>query len=482
MIFELEYDHLIESGVPLDIDDLRLGVSRGYIAPRTAIAVATAAVSAGSDDVTVNALARMSDHHVADVRDALGAVDPQDALLEPATSARKWLYFQLRAAHALRSRLDDPLGAVESIYADFGYPPTAAPFVRYMPAQPGEQPGVGQLFARWANYLQREQVALTTESGRALRAWFVIESDEFDVAWISAHMKRDSVLTPPAASMSWTDESRASASWAIELRWPEEMHPGGEGLDLALAGLGWSFAERAGALAARGCRTELRMQQELSRNPWTTGMGLSRGAVEWLRVAGASLALAQQVEAVSIADQDEDPRGGVLGASIIIRSDAETLAHITQTVGQEPDKGYERGSVRSPGRHARTTTSWCLDVHLPAHSRPGAEGLSRAVEALDDALAAGAAQLAHKDAVVSLDLYQDLSDDRHSHGVYLSSRAIRWLANAGAEIDIDQYVHGHVIHGVLEEIDLAHARIVTPEQLDLEMAAERKRNEERWAR
>lgn len=95
---------------------------------------------------------------------------------------------------------------------------------------------------------------------------------------------------------------------------------------------------------------------------------------------------------------------------------------------------------------------------------------------------AGAAQLAHRGAVVSLDLHQKLSDDPRSHDVDLSSRAIRWLANAGAEIDIDQYAHGHVIHGVLEEIDLAHARILTPEQLDLEMAAERKRNEERWAR
>jgi hypothetical protein len=55
---------------------------------------------------------------------------------------------------------------------------------------------------------------------------------------------------------------------------------------------------------------------------------------------------------------------------------------------------------------------------------------------------AGAAQLAHRGAVVSLDLHQKFSDDPRSHDVYLSSRAIRWLANAGAEIDIDQYVPG----------------------------------------
>ena len=79
---------------------------------------------------------------------------------DPREFARKWLYLQLRAAYYERERLKDPLGVVEQIYADFDYPSTVAPFVRYMPLWPGDEPGVGPLMARWTDYLAREGMAL----------------------------------------------------------------------------------------------------------------------------------------------------------------------------------------------------------------------------------------------------------------------------------------------------------------------------------
>lgn len=179
MRFELDFDRLSYSGVPIDVDDVRLGVSMGLIAPRTAIAVAERGVVAGSEDPTMLALASMSAHHITDVREALGAVDPEDAVvLEPEPSVRKWLYLQLRAAYGLRDLLSDPFGAVESIYADFGHPPIVDPFVRYMPTQPGEPTGEAALHARWWSYLESEEGELSSNRRELFRGWLVIESDQ----------------------------------------------------------------------------------------------------------------------------------------------------------------------------------------------------------------------------------------------------------------------------------------------------------------
>ena len=45
----------------------------------------------------------------------------------------KWLYVVLAWIYDHRDEFPDPLQAVETVYADFGYPPRIADFVRYMP-------------------------------------------------------------------------------------------------------------------------------------------------------------------------------------------------------------------------------------------------------------------------------------------------------------------------------------------------------------
>jgi hypothetical protein len=82
----------------------------------------------------------------------------------PRGGAPTRLSLQLKAAYDERERLNDPLGVVEEIYALFDYPSAIAPFVRYMPLRSGDEPGVGPLMDRWADYLAREWAALRGRS------------------------------------------------------------------------------------------------------------------------------------------------------------------------------------------------------------------------------------------------------------------------------------------------------------------------------
>lgn len=161
MRLELQIDFLRASRVPLDSDDLRLGLSLGLISPPTAVAAAQDSVARGSSDAVVSALAETDPDDVAQVREILGATDPDEADLSPPQSLQKWTYLELSAAYELRHELQDPLGVVEEIYADFGYPDRVAAFVRYMPPPAGEPAGVEEIYNRWASYLAQEKGAIT---------------------------------------------------------------------------------------------------------------------------------------------------------------------------------------------------------------------------------------------------------------------------------------------------------------------------------
>lgn len=107
-------------------------------------------------------LAQLHGSDIAGIRDSLRAVDPEDAQMTPPQSVRKWTYLELKAAYEIRSHLDDPLGLVEQIYADFDYPPAVAGFVRYMPPPAGAAVGESALYDRWGQYLGREAADLSS--------------------------------------------------------------------------------------------------------------------------------------------------------------------------------------------------------------------------------------------------------------------------------------------------------------------------------
>jgi len=81
------------------------------------------------------------------------------------TTTRRWLYLVLAWLFEHRAGLDDPLQAVETVYAEFDYPEEIAKLVRYMAT---DDPDLGdaklnenRLLEKWEQHLAEEQARLT---------------------------------------------------------------------------------------------------------------------------------------------------------------------------------------------------------------------------------------------------------------------------------------------------------------------------------
>jgi hypothetical protein len=131
--FEVSVEFVLAEEVAMTAEDLEYGFARGFLKQADVIALATYEIGRGANDEILVALGSLLHDEGARVPEVLGLLDDPERIHDPRESARKWLYLQLKAAYADRERLNDPLGVVEEIYADFGYPPAIAPFVRYMP-------------------------------------------------------------------------------------------------------------------------------------------------------------------------------------------------------------------------------------------------------------------------------------------------------------------------------------------------------------
>ena len=158
--FELSAAFVLAEDVPMTSEDLRYGFGRSFLKSADVVVLATHEFGRGADDDVLVALGSLLRDEAARVPEVLKLLDDPEWAHDPRESARKWLYLQLKAAYDERERLNDPLGVVEEIYADFDYPPTVAAFVRYMPLRPGDEPGTGPLMDRWRSYLTGEGTAL----------------------------------------------------------------------------------------------------------------------------------------------------------------------------------------------------------------------------------------------------------------------------------------------------------------------------------
>jgi hypothetical protein len=158
--FEVSAAFVLSEDVPITAEDLEYGFRRNFLKPTDVVALASHEIARGTDDDILMALASLLRGETGRVPEVLELLDDPERVHDPRESARKWLYLQLKAAYEARGRLNDPLGIVEEIYADFDYPPIVAPFVRYMPLQPGDKPGADLLMNRWRDYLVGEGTAL----------------------------------------------------------------------------------------------------------------------------------------------------------------------------------------------------------------------------------------------------------------------------------------------------------------------------------
>jgi hypothetical protein len=78
---------------------------------------------------------------------------------------------------------------------------------------------------------------------------------------------------------------------------------------------------------------------------------------------------------------------------------------------------------------------------MDSHRTRGTAGLSEAVEALPLSLAGELAAATADGCSVVVSLRQEMTaGDPNDLGIHLSVETLRWLAAAGAALDVDQYV------------------------------------------
>jgi hypothetical protein len=158
--FAVGREFLQREDIPLSVDDLKYGFERGWLRGATVIDWAVREVERGDADAVLLEVASLLREDVDTLPDVLRILDSPDHIHDPRESARKWLYLQLKAAFDRRDALGDPLAVVEQLYADFDYPPAVERLVRYMPLQPGDEPGEAALMVRWEEFLRVEHDAL----------------------------------------------------------------------------------------------------------------------------------------------------------------------------------------------------------------------------------------------------------------------------------------------------------------------------------
>lgn len=139
--------------------EVLFGLENMLIAPQVATELATEQLDQPSAGREVLELA---------IRDPEASVIPAVATLaetEPQQPTQeitdKWLFWVLAWLFENRTSLDDPLGMVELVYAEFDYPERVAGLVRYMPSdRPSSgdlRPSDDHLFAKWQKFLSGEE-------------------------------------------------------------------------------------------------------------------------------------------------------------------------------------------------------------------------------------------------------------------------------------------------------------------------------------
>ncbi|MDT9593734.1 DUF4279 domain-containing protein [Nocardioides zeae] len=132
-------------------------------------------------------------------------------------------------------------------------------------------------------------------------------------------------------------------------------------------------------------------------------------------------------------------------AYLLVWSRALRLSEITRSIGIEPSESHDIGDPNpyyESGNYRYASWKWDLDDDR--RISPGTEELSEAIEELSDDLADRLKELVNRGCFVELRIVQVFEGDVEldDPGIHLTAAAIRWVARAGALIDVDQYVPG----------------------------------------
>ena len=142
----------ISKRVVLYPEELSWGFANGLVTSDAAIALTTSYLSQGVQ--------------LSEAEDKLAMLLPDDAEEAPEIlrtvpkesgerDVRKaWTYLVLAWIYENRQQLSDPLSTVEHAIVELGYPEEVRSLLRWMPLEPGQEPGMKALEERWRSYLE----------------------------------------------------------------------------------------------------------------------------------------------------------------------------------------------------------------------------------------------------------------------------------------------------------------------------------------
>jgi hypothetical protein len=153
--------------------DALWGYERQLIGWTFIVEMACDRLCAGSNnaiEIELAGLTKSETHQTGDLLRALAAID---TTTPTETGKQKRLFILLAWVFENKPQFADPLGEVESIYADFDYPVEVEPFVRYMPPKDGcdatrhsADQNRERLFALWKECLDDAQRKFGIFSGK----------------------------------------------------------------------------------------------------------------------------------------------------------------------------------------------------------------------------------------------------------------------------------------------------------------------------
>ncbi|AAO56692.1 conserved hypothetical protein [Pseudomonas syringae pv. tomato str. DC3000] len=162
MHFPMVPDLFIYDCVFLCWRDTLWGYERGLVGWDFVVGLANFSVSKGASHPWELELIFLGEFEVQEVEKKLRSLAEQEDERLGLDSQKKWLFIALKWLFENKNNIDDPLGVVELIYEDFGFPFEIEGFVRYMPSQDGYKPeentsqqNIERIFCNWQSYLKR---------------------------------------------------------------------------------------------------------------------------------------------------------------------------------------------------------------------------------------------------------------------------------------------------------------------------------------
>lgn len=148
--------NLNQNTIPLNWKDILWGYRNQFIGWKDVVNYANNIIINDGDDQDIFELSMVNHSNIFELDDLLSKIAGS---LEKYSNS-KWLYILLLQLFNTRHNIEDPLGEVETIYENFGYPEEIESFVRYMPVSGDYDPSKHtseenrkRLYSNWKQYL-----------------------------------------------------------------------------------------------------------------------------------------------------------------------------------------------------------------------------------------------------------------------------------------------------------------------------------------